>query len=91
MIMRVRLKLTRGGQISVPAAVRKRWATSALIAEDQGDRLILTPAPDDPIDALAGIFAPEGETARARGVTTESGRQEDREAEAEGEDRRFGP
>lgn len=90
MIMRTRLKLTRGGQISVPAAVRKRWATSAVIAEDQGDRLVLTPAPEDPIDALAGIFAAEGEAARARGTSTDSSRRDEREADAEAEGRRFG-
>jgi AbrB family looped-hinge helix DNA binding protein len=60
MIMKT-VKVTRGGQISVPAEIRRRWGTSTLALEDLGDRLVLTPAPDDPIaaarGALAGTFA----------------------------------
>lgn len=43
----------------MPAAVRKRWGTRTVLAEDRGDRLILRPAPDDPIAAVRGIFAGE--------------------------------
>ena len=59
MAMTTRLVISRGGQVSVPAAVRKRWGTRAVLAEDQGDKLILRPAPDDPIAAVRGIFAAE--------------------------------
>lgn len=54
MVMITRLKISRGGQVSVPAAVRKRWATSTVIAEDQGDRIVLRPASDDPLEAARG-------------------------------------
>lgn len=54
-----RLAISSGGQVSVPAAVRKRWGTRAVLAEDHGDELILRPAPDDPIAAVRGIFARE--------------------------------
>jgi bifunctional DNA-binding transcriptional regulator/antitoxin component of YhaV-PrlF toxin-antitoxin module len=56
MFMKV-LKVTRGGQISVPAEIRRRWGTSTLAMDDQGDRLVLTPAPDDPIAAARGALA----------------------------------
>jgi bifunctional DNA-binding transcriptional regulator/antitoxin component of YhaV-PrlF toxin-antitoxin module len=59
MTMMKRLVISRGGQISVPATVRKRWGTHAVVAEDHGDRLVLRPAPDDPIAAVRGIFADE--------------------------------
>jgi bifunctional DNA-binding transcriptional regulator/antitoxin component of YhaV-PrlF toxin-antitoxin module len=59
MTMTKRLVISSGGQISVPAAVRKRWGTRTVLAEDQGDQLVLRPAPDDPIAAVRGIFADE--------------------------------
>ncbi len=49
-----RLKISRGGQVSVPADVRKRWKTSTVVAEDLGDRLVLRPVADDPITAARG-------------------------------------
>jgi bifunctional DNA-binding transcriptional regulator/antitoxin component of YhaV-PrlF toxin-antitoxin module len=59
MAMTKRLVISSGGQISVPAAVRKRWGTRTVLAEDHGDELVLRPAPDDPIAAVRGIFAEE--------------------------------
>lgn len=53
MIMR-RLKVTRGGQVSVPAEIRRRWGTSTLALEDHGDRIVLFPAADDPVAAARG-------------------------------------
>ena len=51
------LRISKGGQISIPAPIRKRWGTTELVAEDHGDRLILRPAPEDPIDRAYGAFA----------------------------------
>ena len=59
MIMKVRLKISRGGQISVPASIRHRWGTSTLALSDEGDRIVLEPAPDDPIAAAEGALAAE--------------------------------
>jgi bifunctional DNA-binding transcriptional regulator/antitoxin component of YhaV-PrlF toxin-antitoxin module len=56
MIMRIS-KITRGGQISLPADVRRRWNTSRIGMEDLGDKVIIRPAPDDPIAAARGAFA----------------------------------
>jgi AbrB family looped-hinge helix DNA binding protein len=52
-------KVTRGGQISIPSHIRRRWGTSTLRLEDLGDRIVLTPAPDDPIGAARGALAGE--------------------------------
>ena len=59
MNMKQRMKISKGGQISVPAAIRHRWATSTVVVEDLGDRLIVAPAPDDPIAAAEGALALE--------------------------------
>jgi bifunctional DNA-binding transcriptional regulator/antitoxin component of YhaV-PrlF toxin-antitoxin module len=78
MAMAKRLAISRGGQVSVPAAVRKRWGTRAVIAEDLGDQLVLRPAPDDPVAAGRGIFAgdikpgPTIDEARRRGRAEEA-------------------
>jgi bifunctional DNA-binding transcriptional regulator/antitoxin component of YhaV-PrlF toxin-antitoxin module len=52
-----RLKITSGGQVSIPAAVRRRWGTNTVMAEDRGDHLVLRPVPDDPVAAAHGVFA----------------------------------
>lgn len=59
MAMVKRLVISRGGQVSVPATIRDRWGTRAVLAEDHGDHIVLRPAPDDPIAAVRGIFATE--------------------------------
>ena len=70
--MRTTARITRGGQVSIPAAVRGRWATDRVIIEDSGDALVLRPVPADPIGAAIGsLRLPEGLTsddlrARAR-------------------------
>ena len=82
MVMSNRLRISSGGQVSVPAAVRARWQTSTVIAEDHGDRLILRPAPDDPIAAARGALKD-----RAIGPS-ELIRAEERELERQAEQRR---
>jgi AbrB family looped-hinge helix DNA binding protein len=57
--MKKRVTITTGGQISIPAAVRRRWGTATLTLDDQGERLILEPAPEDPVAAAEGALAAE--------------------------------
>lgn len=59
MAMAKRLVISSGGQVSIPAAVRRRWGTRAVLAEDRGDHVVLRPAPDDPVAAATGAFAAE--------------------------------
>lgn len=84
MIMRY-LMISKGGQISVPAEVRKRWQTRRLQVEDRGDELVIRPAPDDPIRAARGILKDR------LGRTSEELRRMVREEEAEVEERKWGP
>jgi len=59
MLMKARMRVTRGGQVSIPAAIRHRWGTSTVTLDDQGDRIVIEPAPDDPIAAAEGALLSE--------------------------------
>jgi AbrB family looped-hinge helix DNA binding protein len=63
-----RHKITRAGQVSIPAEVRQRWGTSTVAIEDEGDRIVLRPVPDDPIAALLGVFADDNPITAAEAV-----------------------
>jgi len=52
-----RHRITAAGQVSIPAEVRDRWRAQTVAIEDRGDRIVLRPVPDDPIDALQGVLA----------------------------------
>jgi AbrB family looped-hinge helix DNA binding protein len=58
MIMKT-ARITRGGQISIPSSIRRRWGTSTLALEDLGDHVVLRPASDDPLGAARGALAAE--------------------------------
>ena len=73
-----RLKISKGGQISVPAAIRHRWGRSTIALEDHGDHVVLRPAPDDPIAAARGDLKDV-----AGEMTSEEMRREARAEEAE--------
>lgn len=74
-------KITSGGQISVPAVVRKRWGAKMVALEDLGDSLIVRPQPDDAIGAARGAL-------RERVSGSEDLRSAAREDEARAESRR---
>lgn len=76
-------RITRSGQVSIPAAVKKRWGTERVLIEDQGDVLVLRPLPDDPIGAAMKL-------AEAGGPPTEEIRAQLREEDAAAEARRYG-
>jgi bifunctional DNA-binding transcriptional regulator/antitoxin component of YhaV-PrlF toxin-antitoxin module len=81
-----RLKISRGGQISVPAAIRHRWGGSTLALEDHGNYVVLRPAPDDPIAAPRGALSDI-----AGDITSDEMRREARDEDEELEQRRWGP
>jgi bifunctional DNA-binding transcriptional regulator/antitoxin component of YhaV-PrlF toxin-antitoxin module len=49
-------RITTAGQVSLPAAVRRRWGTSVVAIEDLGDRVVVRPLPEDPIAAARGAL-----------------------------------
>ncbi len=71
-------KVTTSGQVSLPAPVRKRWGTARVVIEDEGDRVVVRPLPDDPIAAACGSLKRRGvpsEAIRARERAAKSARQ----------------
>ena len=76
-------KISQGGQVQVPAEVRKRWGTRNVLIQDGGAYIRIMPIPDDPIAAVAGSLAGPGPT------VNEMMRQH-REEEAEIEERKWG-
>jgi bifunctional DNA-binding transcriptional regulator/antitoxin component of YhaV-PrlF toxin-antitoxin module len=53
-------KISQGGQVQIPADVRKRWGTRTVMIDDAGGYIRITPVPDDPIGAAAGSLAGKG-------------------------------
>lgn len=76
-------KISKGGQIQVPAEVRRRWATDRVMMEDDGTSLRIEPLPDDPIGAAFGSLA------GTPTLTTEEMRRQFREEEALAEARKW--
>ena len=61
-----RHKITKAGQVSIPAEVRERWNAFTVLIVDEGERLTLRPAPDNPIEALRGILAGKAKNDHSR-------------------------
>lgn len=74
-----------GGAVPVPDAVRQRWKTRFLLAEDRGDHLVLRPDPEDPVKLARGAFK------NSSGPSTDEMRRMEREEEREIEERKYGP
>ena len=81
-ILMKKIKVTTGGQISLPAEVRRRWATDSLVIEDRGDRVVVRPMPDDPVRAARGSLKVRGR------ATTSSARARTRKEEVSSEARK---
>lgn len=56
------MKISRNGQVSIPADARARWRTEHVVVVDLGDRVVVRPLPDDPIGDLVGKYAKRGPT-----------------------------
>lgn len=81
-----RAKVTRNGQVSLPAELRRRWGSDVVLVIDRGDYAIVRPIPDDPIAALRGAYAGPGPAVEdVRAAEREAG---EREAEADSEAQR---
>ncbi len=77
-----RLRISKGGQVSIPAEVRHRWGTHTVVAEDEGDRLVLRPVPDDPIAAARGWL-------RDLAISSDEARRRARREELAAEERKL--
>lgn len=79
-----RATISQGGQVQVPADVRRRWETRELLIEDRGSSLVLRPLPDDPIGAAMGSLA-------GPGPSSAEIRRQAREEDAERDEQRSQP
>lgn len=75
------MKMSRNGQLSVPADARHRWKTDRYLVVDLGDRVVIRPYPDDPLRTLRGKY-------RDRGVSSAATRRAARAADTAAERRR---
>ncbi len=75
-------RISQGGQVQVPAEVRKRWGTRDVIIDDAGSYIRIRPVPDDPIGAAAGSLAGSGRSSAEI-------RRQWREEEIEAEERKW--
>jgi AbrB family looped-hinge helix DNA binding protein len=69
------MTVSRNGQVSIPADARARWNTRQVIVVDLGDRVVMRPAPQQPINDLQGKY-------RGRGPSADKARHQARQAEA---------
>jgi AbrB family looped-hinge helix DNA binding protein len=56
------------GQIVIPKEIRKRLnivAGKRLSVKAEGDRVLLTPLPDDPVESFCGIFKEKSSLTKA--------------------------
>jgi bifunctional DNA-binding transcriptional regulator/antitoxin component of YhaV-PrlF toxin-antitoxin module len=78
LLMKRRMSMTRisrGGQVTVPAPIRRRWETERVVLEDHDDYLVLRPVAD-PVAGFIGFAAapgrPTSEELRARSRAEET-------------------
>jgi bifunctional DNA-binding transcriptional regulator/antitoxin component of YhaV-PrlF toxin-antitoxin module len=77
-------RISRGGQVQVPAEVRRRWGTDRVMIEDDGTALRIEPLPDDPIGTAFGSLQGGSK------LTSEEMRRRFREEETLAEERKWG-
>lgn len=65
------MKVSRNGQVSIPADARARWNADLVVVVDLGDRVVMRPLPDDPVGEMVGKYrrGPATDLARRRGRT----------------------
>jgi AbrB family looped-hinge helix DNA binding protein len=73
--------ITKAGQMSLPAAIRRRWDARMVVIDDRGDHIVVRPVPPDPVAALRGRFA-------GRGASSDEARRLAREEERRIEEER---
>jgi bifunctional DNA-binding transcriptional regulator/antitoxin component of YhaV-PrlF toxin-antitoxin module len=72
----VKAKVTRNGQVSLPAELRHRWGTGSVLVVDRGDYAIVRPIPDDIVASLRGAYS-------GPGPTSDDARKAERESQAD--------
>ena len=76
------MKITASGQISLPAATRRKWNTDRVVVIETIDGLVVRPFDPNAVDRLRGKYR------HLAGPTIDELREQDRLEEREREDRR---
>lgn len=71
--------ISTGGQVQVPAEIRRRWNTRRILVDDRGDSLVIRPVPDDPIGTALRSLKARADS------TIDQVRQRERDAETQAE------
>jgi bifunctional DNA-binding transcriptional regulator/antitoxin component of YhaV-PrlF toxin-antitoxin module len=69
------MTVSRNGQVSIPAEAGSRWNTRHVIVVDIGDRVVMRPVSDQPVEELEGKYS-------GRGPTSDQGRRQARRDES---------
>lgn len=69
------MTVSRNGQVSIPAEARARWGTRKVVVVDLGDRVVMRPLGDEPVEELRGKY-------RGRGPSTDRSRKQARAEDA---------
>jgi AbrB family looped-hinge helix DNA binding protein len=75
------MTVSRNGQVSIPAEVRARWKARQVVVVDLGDRVVVRPLTDRPVDAVRGKYAgrgPRSDRARAQARSEAAARERSR-------------
>jgi bifunctional DNA-binding transcriptional regulator/antitoxin component of YhaV-PrlF toxin-antitoxin module len=54
------MKVSAGGQVTIPADARSRWNADRVVVVDLGDHVVVRPMPPEPISSLRGKYAGRG-------------------------------
>ncbi len=69
------MTVSQNGQVSIPAEARARWKARKVVVVDLGDRIVVRPLGDQPVDDLQGKY-------RGRGQSTDRARKQARQEDA---------
>ena len=76
------MKVSRNGQVSIPADARSRWQADQVLVVDLGDHVLMRPLTgDDPVGELRGKYAgagPDTDNMRKRARREETRRERSR-------------
>lgn len=74
------MKVSRNGQVSLPAEARSRWGAERVVVVNLGDRVVMRPLPDDPVGDLVGKYrtGPTTDAARSRSRSDDAARRRGR-------------
>ena len=75
------MRVSHNGQVSIPADTRSRWKSDRVVIVDLGDRIVMRPLPDHPVQALRGKYAtvgPDADEARRMERAESDARERDR-------------